>query len=249
MGRRRDEIADLAHDFDQMASQLQELVAARDRLLADVSHELRTPLARLNLAIALARQDPDKIAASLNRVSQEAAKLDEMVGELLTLSKLETGQRSTEDYFDFAELAKAVIQDAGYEAAAKQVSVILEGADDRAEWIARGSGRLVSRAVENIVRNAVRYSPQGGRVAMILHREADFFRLVIMDDGPGVPDDQLDQLFKPFALSADGFGFGLGLAIAQRAIAVNGGTITAHNRLAGGLEMTVTLPAAPLERT
>ncbi len=161
MGRRRDEIADLAHDFDQMAAQLQELVAARDRLLADVSHELRTPLARLNLAIALARQDPGKIAASLDRVSQEAAKLDEMVGELLTLSKLETGQRSSDDYFDFAELAKEVIQDAGYEAAAKQVSVVLQGADDSAEWIARGNGRLVSRAVENIVRNAVRYSPPG----------------------------------------------------------------------------------------
>lgn len=249
MGRRRDEIADLARDFDQMAAQLQELVAARDRLLADVSHELRTPLARLNLAIALARQDPDKIAASLDRVSQEAAKLDEMVGELLTLSKLETGQRGAEDYFDFAELAKTVIRDAGYEAAAKQVSVMLQGADDSAEWIARGSGRLVSRAVENIVRNAVRYSPQGGQVAMTLHRQADFFCLVITDGGPGIPDDQLDQLFKPFALSADGFGFGLGLAIAQRAIAVNGGTITAHNRPAGGLEMTVTLPAARLERT
>jgi two-component system OmpR family sensor kinase len=253
MGRRRDEIADLAHDFDQMAAQLQELVAARDRLLADVSHELRTPLARLNLAIALARQDPDKIAASLDRVGQEAAKLDEMVGELLTLSKLETGQRSTEDYFDFAELAKAVIQDAGYEAAAKQVSVVLQGVDDSAEWIARGNGRLVSRAVENIVRNAVRYSPQGAQVTMVLHRDADFFRLVITDCGPGIPDDQLGQLFKPFALSADGFGFGLGLAIAQRAIAVNGGAIAARNRQAhdkenGGLEMTVTLPAARLER-
>jgi len=226
-------------------------------LLADVSHELRTPLARLNLAIALARQDPDKITASLDRVGQEAAKLDEMVGELLTLSKLETGQRSTEEYFDFAELARTVIQDARYEAAAKQVSVILQGADDSAEWIARGNGRLVSRAVENIVRNAVRYSPQGGQVAMVLHRDADFFRLVITDCGPGIPDDQLGQLFKPFALSADGFGFGLGLAIAQRAIAVNGGAIAARNRQANeqtndkensGLEMTVTLPAARLER-
>ena len=247
MGRRRDEIADLAHDFDQMAAQLSELVAARDRLLADVSHELRTPLARLNLAIGLTRQDPAKLDASLDRIGKEAAKLDEMVGELLTLSKLESGMGQSEDYFDFAEIVRGVVQDAGYEASAKQVDVSLDTGVKGCEWLAKGNGKLVSRAVENIVRNAVRYSPQGARVDITLRHNGDFYRLTIADKGPGVPSEEIGLLFKPFGHSADGFGFGLGLAIAQRAIAVNGGAIVARNRETGGLEMTVTVPAAPLD--
>lgn len=249
MGRRRDEIADLAHDFDKMAVRLEELVAARDRLLADVSHELRTPLARLNLAIGLARQDPAKMAASLDRISREAAKLDEMVGELLTLAKLESGQSRGEDYFNFAEIVKAVVQDARYEAAAKGVDVRLdiEPADENFEWIALGSGKLVSRAIENIVRNAVRYSSEGGKVVATLRHEGGLFKLMVTDEGPGVPEEAMAAMFMPFGVSADGFGFGLGLAIAQRAMAVHGGSISARNRQPKGLEMAVTLPAAALE--
>jgi two-component system OmpR family sensor kinase len=251
MGRRRDEIADLAHDFDKMAVRLEELVAARDRLLADVSHELRTPLARLNLAIGLARQDPAKMATSLDRISGEAAKLDEMVGELLTLAKLESGQSRSEDYFNFAEIVKAVVQDARYEAAAKGVDVLLDIApdDESFEWIARGSGRLVSRAIENIVRNAVRYSSEGGKVGATLRHDGQLFRLQVTDEGPGIPEEAMATLFTPFGVSADGFGFGLGLAIAQRAIVVHGGMIAARNRRPKGLEMAVTLPAATVEQS
>lgn len=246
MGRRRDEIADLAHDFDKMAVRLEELVAARDRLLADVSHELRTPLARLNLAIGLAKQDPSKMATSLDRINSEAAKLDEMVGELLTLAKLESGQSRGEDYFDFAEIVKAVVQDARFEAAAKRVDVLLtiEPDDESVEWITRGSGRLVARAIENIVRNAVRYSSEGGKVGAALRRDGDRFNLKVTDEGPGIPEEAMASLFMPFGMSADGFGFGLGLAIAQRAMAVHGGSISARNRQPKGLEMAVTLPAA-----
>jgi two-component system OmpR family sensor kinase len=249
MGRRRDEIADLAHDFDKMAVRLEELVAARDRLLADVSHELRTPLARLNLAIGLARQDPSKQATSLDRISSEAAKLDEMVGELLTLAKLESSQSRSEDYFDFAEIVRAVVQDAGFEAAAKRVEVLLdiEPDDESFEWITRGSGRLVSRAIENIVRNAVRYSSEGGKVIAKLRRDGNQFNLKVTDEGPGLPEDAMMSLFMPFGMSADGFGFGLGLAIAQRAMAVHGGSISARNLKPKGLEMAVTLPAASVE--
>ena len=248
MGRRRDEIASLAHDFDIMAMRLAELVGARDRLLADVSHELRTPLARLNLAIGLARQDPAKLESSLDRISGEAAKLDEMVGELLTLAKLESGQHRSEDYFNFAEIVKTVVQDARYEAAAKGVEVRLDikPVAENFEWIARGSGKLVSRAVENIVRNAVRYSSEGGKVVAELGHDNAGFHLLVSDEGPGVPEEAMAALFKPFVQSADGFGFGLGLAIAQRAMVVHGGSIAARNRKPKGLEMAVTLPAANL---
>jgi two-component system OmpR family sensor kinase len=246
MGGRRDEIADLAHDFDSMAAQLQELVAARDRLLADVSHELRTPLARLNLAIGLARQDPSRLAAALDRIGGEAVKLDEMVGELLTLAKLESGPHKAEGYFDLAEVARTVIADARYEATAKAVDVMLEIPDGECEWLVLGDGKLVSRAVENIVRNALRYAPENGHVVVRLRSEAGSFDLSVVDDGPGVPEEAMASLFKPFGLSADGSGFGLGLAIAQRAAAVHGGLITVRNRETGGLEMTLRLPAATL---
>jgi two-component system OmpR family sensor kinase len=229
-----------------MAGRLAELVGARDRLLADVSHELRTPLARLNLAIGLARQDPAKLSTSLDRIGDEAGKLDEMVGELLTLAKLESNQSQGEDYFNFAEIVKRVVEDARYEAAAKNIEVRLsvEQADENFEWIALGSGRLVSRAIENILRNALRFSPENGHVAVRLDRRGARFQLSVSDDGPGIPKESLASLFKPFGISADGYGFGLGLAIASRAIAVHGGTISALNRAPHGLEMTVTLPAA-----
>lgn len=245
MGRRRDEIADLARDFDQMAGQLKELVAARDRLLADVSHELRTPLARLNVAIGLARQDPAKLAGSLDRISAEAVKLDAMVGELLTLSKLESNARPVEEYFDLAEIVGSVVQDARYEAAERQIEVVLDGGpQNENEWLAKGNGMLVNRAIENLVRNAVRYSPQGGQVRLALDRMAGSYRLIIADNGPGIPNDTMGRLFEPFSHSADGLGFGLGLSIAQRAIAVMGGNIIARNRTEGGLEITVTIPSS-----
>ena len=110
-----------------------------------------------------------------------------------------------------------------------------------------GSGRLMSRAIENIVRNAVRYSPEGGKVTARLRHVGGNFDLAVTDEGPGVPQDAMAALFKPFGVSADGSGFGLGLAIAQRAIAVHGGSISARNRQAKGLEMTVSLPAATIE--
>jgi two-component system OmpR family sensor kinase len=249
IGRRRDELADLAHDFDQMAVRLEELVAARDRLLADVSHELRTPLARLNLAIGLARQDPAKLATSLDRITGEAAKLDEMVGELLTLAKLESGRSRGNDYFDFAEILKAVVQDARYEASAKGVGVELDIQPEAEgiEWLCLGSSRLMSRAVENIVRNALRYTPENGKVRAALRRDGELFRLSVMDEGPGIPEQARSTLFTPFSVSADGSGFGLGLAIAQRAVAVNGGTISANNRAPHGLEIKVAIPAAQTE--
>jgi two-component system OmpR family sensor kinase len=243
MGRRRDEIADLARDFDVMARRLQELVEARDRLLAGVSHELRSPLARLQLAIGLARQEPAKLEASLARIDREASRLDEMVGELLTLSKLESGVRNPDNYFDFAEIVRLVGEDAKFEAASTgvQVDVAIEPAD--ADWIVHGDGRLISRAVDNVVRNALRFSPKGQTVRVVLDRDADFYRLAVKDKGPGVPAELLDTLFKPFVQGpGDGQGFGLGLAIAERAVIAHGGTIQAVNEPTGGFTITIRLP-------
>lgn len=245
MGGRKDEIADLARGFDSMAGHIQELIGARDRLLADVSHELRSPLARLQLAIDVASQDAERVQPALSRVRQEALRLDAMVDELLTLSKLESGAPGAEEYFDIAEVVNLVVEDARFEAAPKGVSIACRIAETiEADWVLRGSGMLMSRAVENVLRNAIRFSSNGQTVTLELTGHLRDILITIADQGPGVPPAQIDSLFQPFVqgMAKEDQGYGLGLSIAQRAIAAMGGTIKAMNRDPTGFVVAITLP-------
>jgi len=247
--RRRDEIGDLASDFNKMATRLEELMMSRDRLLADISHELRSPLARLHLAIALARQSPDKALQSLERIGCEADKLEEMVEELLALSKLESGARTAGQYFFVSEITALVVDDARFEAQEKGVTIDFVTNQRRggSEALVVGSGKLISRAIENIVRNALRFSRRGDTITVELDSAVSGTTLYIRDQGPGVKTEQLASLFEPFVQAdpANGQGYGLGLAIAKRAIIAHGGTIRAVNGAAEGLIITLWLPAAP----
>jgi two-component system OmpR family sensor kinase len=251
LARRKDEIADLARDFDIMAERLEELVKARDRLLATVSHELRSPLARLQLAIGLARQMPDKVEGPLARIELEASRLDEMVDELLTLSRLESGISADDEYVDLAEILRVVSEDARFEASPAGVDVVFELSPHAWDWVVRGSGKLISHAFENVVRNALRFSPRDGRVEITLEDAGDFYQVQILDHGPGASGEMLKTLFQPFVHgeTAEGTGFGLGLAIAQRAIIAHGGSITARNGVENGLIVCARLPhrARPFE--
>ncbi|MDG4720157.1 MULTISPECIES: HAMP domain-containing sensor histidine kinase [Thalassospira] len=252
IGRRRDEIADLARDFDVMAERLQRLVAARDRLLNDVSHELRSPLARMQLAVGLARQSAAKSATSLDRIEKEAVRLDELVGELLTLSRVESGAAQQQSWIDLDHLLGRVVGDARFEAEATGVVVdadfgtqkaVLDGAVP----VLSGSPELLRRAFENVVRNALRHSAEGQVVKITAEDDRDHhrFRIEISDQGPGIEDAKLDDLFEPFVrgeANAWGGGFGLGLSIAQRAIRAHGGDIKIGNRIEGGLMVTIILP-------
>lgn len=249
VGRRRDEIADLAHDFDAMASRLQELVTHRDRLLASVSHELRSPLTRLQLAIGLAQKYPDKKDSSLQRISREAEKLDEMVEELLTLAKLESGVDADEEYVDIADVTRQIAEDANFEGAAKGIAVAFNSEiQEPSEAIVTGSGKLIARAIDNIVRNALRFSSKGKTVHIDLRQGKETVTILVRDEGPGIAAGQLENLFKPFVQGAggDGNGFGLGLAIAERAILAHHGTISARNLTGGGLEICMIIPATIL---
>ena len=245
---RHDELAEPTREFDTLAERLQELVASRDKLIADVSHELRTPLTRLQLAIALARQDPSKIDTSLERIRHEAQNLDSLVGELLTLSRLESGTTDSGEYFDLAEVTRSVVEDARFEAASRDVDVACRMAPPQGaqEWIVAGSGKLVHRAIENVVRNAIRFSRRGQQVMVELDgHDAGAFCLGILDNGPGVAEECLPFFFDPFAKRApsDDHSVGLGLSIARRAIVASNGTIMARNRTGGGLAIAITLPA------
>lgn len=245
MGRRRDELADLGREFDGMADQLRALIEAQRRLLHDVSHELRSPLARLQVAVGLARQAPADLEHSLERIERETERLDGLVGELLTLSRLEAGTSGEPlQPLDLMELVAAIADDADFEARAGGRAVRFQG-DGEATLAVRPE--LIRRAVENIVRNAVRYTRPGTAVAVSVTREFTPSRLSIRvdDQGPGVPPEALEHIFDPFwrAPGQDGQdGFGLGLAIARRAVAAHGGTLRAENRPEGGLRMRLELP-------
>jgi two-component system OmpR family sensor kinase len=246
MGGRRDEIADLGRDFDRMAQKLCQLIELQRRLLHDVSHELRSPLARLQAAVGLARQDPAKVAATFDRIERETARLDKLVGEVLTLSRLEggTGEES-KTRLDVIELVAGIADDAQFEARAngRDLDFTANG-----RFMIDGRAELLHRAFENVLRNAVKFTRPGTSVEVTAEQSvAGRLRLDVCDQGPGVPANELDAIFEPFHrcagnVSADGFG--LGLAIARRAIEAHGGTIRAANRAEGGLCIEIVLPAA-----
>ncbi|WP_374243594.1 ATP-binding protein [Zoogloea sp.] len=247
MGARRDEIADLGGDFDRMAQQIQHLIGAQRRLLHDVSHELRSPLARLQAAIGLARQDPAKLEATLDRIEREAVRLDELVGQLLTIARLDAGTRdSRSERVELFDLAAAIADDARFEAQSRGRELNFSG-----EGEAEGEMRveLVQRAFENVIRNAVKYTAEGTTVEVRASAADGRFVLTVADRGPGVPEADLTAIFEPFYRSAGGQsagGFGLGLAIARRAVEAHGGHIRASNRPDGGLAMEIVLPFGPV---
>jgi two-component system sensor histidine kinase CpxA len=244
---RRDEIGDVVRDFDAMAERIELLMQAQQQLLSDISHELRSPLARLNVALELARRTAgDGAAAHLARIEGEAERMNELIGRLLALSRAETaGQRHTEE-FDLAEILERVTDDAQYEAHRKGTSV---GLSLSGKARLRGDPVLLASAIENVVRNAVKYAPPESQVEVTSTVGGGMARVVVRDHGAGVPEAELERVFLPFHrvdASRDRVsgGTGLGLSIAQRAIASQGGTITATNAEEGGLEVIVTLPLA-----
>ena len=246
ISRRRDEIADLARDFDVMAGRLEQLVKARDRLLHDVSHELRSPLARLQLAIALARQAPSRIGFSLDRIEREASRLDMLVGELLALARAEQGDLRGEAYFDVVEVVRTAVEDARFAAqgASTSIELVEDIPPEDLRPPLRGDAELIRRAVDNALRNAQRFSPAGGSVEVEVRfiAEERSYILEVADRGPGIPEGDLAAMFEPFVRGEhESDGLGLGLAIASRAIVAHGGTIEAHNRDGGGLVIRIML--------
>ncbi|KAA3654073.1 MAG: HAMP domain-containing protein [Proteobacteria bacterium] len=242
MGGRRDEIADLGHDFDHMAARLQAQIGAQRRLLHDVSHELRSPLARMQAAIGLGRQNPEQHEVMLERIERESARLDTLVGELLTLSRLEAGAAGRSERLELVELIAGIADDARFEAEAQGRQLAFSGEGECWTW---GQSELIHRAFENVIRNAVKYTAAGTEVEVHLTHTADALELRVADRGPGVPAEDLDAIFEPFhRCGTDGNapGFGLGLAIARRALAAHGGQITARQRAGGGLDMLIRLP-------
>lgn len=250
MGRRRDELADLGRDFDRMAGRLENLVLSERRLLADISHELRSPLTRLQVALELARQDAGaKAQPSLTRIEDEADRLNALIGQLLTLTRLENGlPGGASAPVDLEGTLRKIAEDADFEASAAGKSVTLS--TDAPAWT-HGDADLLHRAVENVVRNAVRYTAPNTAVELELSKaaqpEGPYARVRVRDHGPGVPEPQLNEIFRPFyrvntARDAASGGVGLGLSITERAVRLHDGQVHASNAEDGGLIVEIQLP-------
>ena len=246
LGRRHDELGSLGADFDRMAEQLQTLLSSHQQLIRDVSHELRSPLARLQVALELARQRSKGHADSeLNRIELEAERLNDLIGQVLALAKMETRSRELDlRDIDLKHLLETIVGDAQFEAQANQRHVELVSA---AKCHLVVDEQLLHSAIENIIRNAIRHTAADTTVEVKLETTTRNVRISIRDHGPGVDEDRLQDLFKPFvrlseARERDSGGFGLGLAIADHAVRLHDGRIEAQNCINDGLMITITLP-------
>ena len=250
LGSRKDELSRLALDFDRMAERIESLLNSQRILLRDISHELRSPLARLNVALELCRResDPD-MRKSLDRIERESGRMNDMIGDLLTLNRVESGISVKEKTtVDLAKLIKEIAADADFEAKSLNRGVKATCIE---ECFVAGDEDLLRRAIENVVRNAVHYTAEGSTLDVTLRHIQNAGNqqafIAVRDHGNGVPEDELSELFKPFHRVGKGRdresgGVGLGLAITEAAVRQHGGLIRAENAPGGGLIVEMTLP-------
>lgn len=256
---RQDDLGLLAADLDSMAERLRLLLEAKQQLLRDVSHELRSPLARLQLALSLASREESGVERHLARIAREAERLEQLIARTLKLVRLERPAHTLEQArVDLGELLRTIAADVAIEADARgcQVQVLADG-----ELTVSGDPELLRSALENVIRNAVRYSPTRAAVVICARRrpvddrQGELIEVIVRDQGPGVPDKDLGLIFEPFyridAARGHGgtAGEGLGLAIASRAVALHGGHIVARNAEGGGLMVSITLSATSRARS
>jgi two-component system OmpR family sensor kinase len=246
---RKDEVAVLAREFDAMADRLRANRSALTRLLGDISHELRSPLARMRLALGLARQPSADNARQLDRMEREIERLDVLISQVLKLARLNgTDIPFEREPFDVDEMIDEVVRDAAFEGTAKGCKVQTVGA---AHSVVSGNRELLRSAIENVLRNAVRYSPEGAPVEVAVERGTAGLTISVRDRGPGVPAGELERIFEPFYRVAesrdrDSGGEGIGLAITSQVMKAHGGTARADNRAGGGFEVQLNLPPTAL---
>ena len=245
MGGRRDELSDLGHDFDAMASRLESLLQGQTKLLHHVSHELRSPLARMQMALGLVKQTPDKITTFIDRIALEADRMDGLIGELLTLSRLESGTvQIKKETLALNQLLHSIVEDAQFEAASKDIKLDMAL---KHEYNLHGQADLLYRAIENVVRNAIKYGPDRSTITINCYQDTidDHLHITVTDQGVGVDALELEDIFRPFVRGVSGsqtVGHGVGLAITKQVIEAHGGDVRAENLDPNGFKVEITLP-------
>lgn len=246
MKGRTDEVAALAHDFDASAERLDELQKAQQRLFHDVSHELRSPLSRIRAAIGVLEQNPAKSATMMERLVREVERIDDLVGEILTLARLTSRSDGAEvQAVDIVDLLNEILNDATFEGEARGITLT---SSVSGTFVAEVNGELIYRALENVVRNAVKHTVDNSHVSVSCQVEGDTLRISVADEGPGVSEDELETIFQPFSRGSGSVatgGYGLGLAIARRAVERHGGSVRASRVPSGGLQISFEIPRTP----
>jgi len=244
--RRRDELGSLGRSFDEMASRIERLLVSERRLLEDVSHELRSPLARLTMAVKLARASPDP-AAALDRVDRHLERLTSLTAEIVEMVRIEGDPQAQRwEPVDLESLLAELVGDCRTETEPRACEVRVNGHVPGPVVCDR---ELIRRALENVVRNAIRFSPEGNGIDIELRDAAPCVCITVRDYGPGVPEDALERIFEPFfrveeSRASDRGGLGLGLSIARRAVTLHGGNVSARNA-SPGLRVAIELPRSP----
>lgn len=252
LAKRQDEIGDLVRDFNAMASRIEDLISRQRQLISDVSHELRSPLARLNVALDLGRERKGNDPA-FEQMQQDIRLLDEMIGRLLTIAKLDISAPHIPMMdVDLADLLSQIVRNAEFELREPNGGIRLTSSG---RCIVSGSADLLHSAIENVIRNAIRYTENGTSVEIRMECEQSSsggsVRLVVRDYGPGIPESELKNIFQPFyrvtgARDRQSGGTGLGLAIADRVVRIHGGTIRAENATPRGLKTEIVLPQSSI---
>ena len=243
-----DEVGILSRDFDNMAERIQALVTDKETLLRDISHELRSPLARIRMALGLAqRKANDEAQADLERIEQEAERLDGLIGQIMTLARLRTQKEPVREPVRLDVMVRGIVDDARYEHPDATVNLHCPGRQE-----VSGDPRGIASAVENVVRNALAYAGDAGPIDVEVAADAGDVLVIVRDRGPGVRPEDLPRIFEPLyradesrdhgATPAGGAGQGIGLAITARVMELHGGEATAENRAGGGLKVTLRLP-------
>lgn len=243
LNNRNDELSDLAKTFDQMAERISQQFTQQRQLIADLSHELRTPLTRLDIAVESLQQTPLN-SENLKRVARESRHIRRLTENTLTLAWLENEQpKIPREPLNLVDLLDVLIEDARFEYPHHRIETQLPSN----AILNKSNHRALGQAIENIVRNALRFTPQGKTVTISLSCDYHFYKIEVKDQGPGVPEALLDTIFQPFfrvdnSRPSHGDSFGLGLALAKRQIQSIGADIYAHNNADRGLSMTIRLP-------
>ena len=246
---RRDEIADLVRDFDGMAGEIRDLVESNRRMLMGASHDLRSPISRIRVALSLASTAPElERNELLGRIEIELLRLNEMIEQILTVARLESGQLRLEaEALSLNQVVGEAVEDARFEASQSNVEIVY---DDRwPEVTMQGAENMLRSAVENVLRNAIFYSGAEGRVELSVRVQDAVATISVRDNGPGVPAPALPKLFDPFyrvddARGTSTGGSGLGLSIVSGAVKVHNGSVRARNLEPHGLEIILELPVA-----
>ncbi|MGB5247340.1 MAG: HAMP domain-containing sensor histidine kinase [Woeseia sp.] len=234
-----DEIGQLAEQFDRMAEELEAQSKNRREMFRNIAHELRAPLTRLQLATELLERKPATAVENLARIRYEIERVEKLASQVLTLARAEQALDPNE-VTALPEVLEQIAKDAKFEATARGVDFSYECTDSNVSL--RGNADAIASAIENVVRNAVRHTPAGGEVRLLVE-DREPCKVTVSDSGPGVPEDSLDRIFEPFfRIDTNQPGAGIGLAIAKRVLHQVGGEIIASNRPGGGLQVTMVFP-------